>query len=216
MVRMLAFSSMHIPSLIERKRDGARLADREIADPIAAYASGGVPDYQMSAFLRWRSFSGDVGRRDSGVDGRDARQRGGCSACWRALLKVDKHSTGGIGEQGFTLFAPLLACDSLWVLWSPGAGSAITGGTLDKLESIPGFNVSLGEAAFLFDRSKIGVFMAGQTMTSVPPTSGCMPCAMSPPTVPSRPLIIASIMSKSSRSRSTASVLDVDSAAGPS
>jgi pyrimidine-nucleoside phosphorylase len=205
---------MHIPSLIEKKRDGGRLEDAEIAELIAAYSSGEVPDYQMSAFAMAVYFSGmsdaetaalTASMRDSG---RVFRWPEGSPP------KVDKHSTGGIGDKVSLVLAPLLACDSLWVPMVSGRGLGITGGTLDKLESIPGFNVHLDEAACLRQIEKIGVFMAGQTKDFCPADKRLYALRDVTGTVPSRPLIIASIMSKKLAESLDRLVLDVKFGSG--
>jgi thymidine phosphorylase len=91
---------------------------------------------------------------------------------------VDKHSTGEIGGKVSLVLAPLLACDEVWVPMISGRGLGITGGTLDKLESIPGFNVNLGEARALRQLEEIGVCMLGQTADLARPTRNSTPCAM--------------------------------------
>lgn len=205
---------MHIPSLIEKKRDGGQLETAEISELIAAYASGAVPDYQMSAFAMAVFFRGmsdaetaalTASMRDSG---RVFRWPEGSPP------KVDKHSTGGIGDKVSLVLAPLLACDSLWVPMVSGRGLGITGGTLDKLESIPGFNVHLDEAACLRQIEKIGVFMAGQTEDFCPADKRLYALRDVTATVPSRPLIIASIMSKKLAESLDRLVLDVKFGSG--
>jgi len=214
MVRMLAGSDMHIPSLIERKRDGGRLTDREIADLIAAYAAGGVPDYQMSAFAMVVFFRGMSDGETAALTA--AMRDSGRVFQWPegSPPKVDKHSTGGIGDKVSLVLAPLLACDNLWVPMVSGRGLGITGGTLDKLESIPGFQVNLGEAAFLRQLEKIGVFMAGQTDDFCPADKRLYALRDVTATVPSRPLIIASIMSKKLAESLDRLVLDVKFGSG--
>lgn len=205
---------MHIPSLIERKRDGARLGDREIADLIASYTSGGVPDYQMSAFAMAVFFRGMSDGETAALTA--AMRDSGRVFRWPegSPPKVDKHSTGGIGDKVSLVLAPLLACDSLWVPMVAGRGLGITGGTLDKLESIPGFNTNLGEAAFMRQIEKIGVFMAGQTEDFCPADKRLYALRDVTATVPSRPLIIASIMSKKLAESLDRLVLDVKFGSG--
>ena len=203
------FPNMHIPFLIEKKRDGGHLEDAEIAGLIAAYSSGSVPDYQMSAFAMAVYFSG---MSDSETAALTAAMRdSGRVFRWPEGTppKVDKHSTGGIGDKVSLILAPLLACDNLWVPMVSGRGLGITGGTLDKLESIPGFNVHLDEAACLRQIEKIGVFMAGQTDDFCPADKRLYALRDVTATVPSRPLIIASIMSKKLAESLDRLVLDV-------
>ncbi|MEI8310156.1 MAG: thymidine phosphorylase [Verrucomicrobiota bacterium] len=205
---------MHIPSLIEKKRDGGRIEDAEIAELIAAYASGAVPDYQMSAFAMAVFFSGMSDGETSALTA--AMRDSGRVFRWPegSPPKVDKHSTGGIGDKVSLVLAPLLACESLWVPMVSGRGLGITGGTLDKLESIPGFNVHLDEAACLRQIEKIGVFMAGQTEDFCPADKRLYALRDVTATVPSRPLIIASIMSKKLAESLDRLVLDVKFGSG--
>jgi pyrimidine-nucleoside phosphorylase len=205
---------MHIPSLIEKKRDGGSLADAEIAELIAAYAAGEVPDYQMSAFAMAVFFQGMSDGETSALTA--AMRDSGRVFRWPegSPPKVDKHSTGGIGDKVSLVLAPLLACDGLWVPMVSGRGLGITGGTLDKLESIPGFNVHLDEAACLRQIEKIGVFMAGQTEDFCPADKRLYALRDVTATVPSRPLIIASIMSKKLAESLDRLVLDVKFGSG--
>ncbi len=205
---------MHIPTLIEKKRDGGSLEPSEIAELVAGYSLGGVPDYQMAAFAMAVFFRGmsDVETSAMTASMRDSghvfRWPGGSPP------KVDKHSTGGIGDKVSLILAPLLACDGLWVPMVSGRGLGITGGTLDKLESIPGFNVRLDASACLRQIEKIGVFMAGQTDGFCPADRKLYALRDVTATVPSRPLIIASIMSKKLAESLDRLVLDVKFGAG--
>lgn len=205
---------MHIPTLIEKKRDGACLEDREIAGLIEAYSTGGVPDYQMSAFAMAVFFRGMSDGETAALTA--AMRDSGRVFRWPegSPPKVDKHSTGGIGDKVSLVLAPLLACDSLWVPMVSGRGLGITGGTLDKLESIPGFNVHLEETACLRQIEKIGVFMAGQTEDFCPADKRLYALRDVTATVPSRPLIIASIMSKKLAESLDRLVLDVKFGSG--
>lgn len=205
---------MHIPSLIEKKRDGGHLDDGEIAGLIAAFSSGALPDYQMSAFAMAVYFSGMSDAETAALTA--AMRDSGRVFRWPAGSppKVDKHSTGGIGDKVSLILAPLLACDNLWVPMVSGRGLGITGGTLDKLESIPGFNVHLDEAACLRQIEKIGVFMAGQTDDFCPADKRLYALRDVTATVPSRPLIIASIMSKKLAESLDRLVLDVKFGSG--
>src|ERR1043166_4212928 len=110
--------------------------------------------------------------------------------------KIDKHSTGGIGDKTSLVLAPLLACDENWVPMISGRGLGITGGTLDKLESIPGFNIHIDERRALAQLKSIGVFMIGQTADLCPADKKLYALRDVTGTVPSQPLIVASIMSK--------------------
>ena len=205
---------MHIPSLIEKKRDGGSLETAEIAALIAAYSADEVPDYQMSALAMAVFFRGMSDAETAALTA--AMRDSGRIFRWPegSPPKVDKHSTGGIGDKVSLVLAPLLACDSLWVPMVSGRGLGITGGTLDKLESIPGFNVHLDEAACLRQIEKIGVFMAGQTRDFCPADKRLYALRDVTATVPSRPLIIASIMSKKLAESLDRLVLDVKFGSG--
>ena len=200
---------MHIPQLIERKRDGGILTNEEIRAFIHAFTAGEIPDYQMSALAMAIYFRGldpvetatlTAAMRDSG---RVFRWPSGSPP------KVDKHSTGGVGDKTSLVLAPLLACDGLWVPMVSGRGLGITGGTLDKLESIPGFNVNLSEERCLAQLEKLGLFMAGQTADFCPADKKLYALRDVTGTVPSRELIIASIMSKKLAESLDRLVLDV-------
>ncbi len=205
---------MNVPALIERKREGRELASGEIAALIAGYTAGAVPDYQMSAFAMAVFFRGlsDAETAELTAAMRDS----GSSFEWPEGTppKVDKHSTGGIGDKVSLLLAPLLACDGLWVPMVSGRGLGITGGTLDKLESIPGFCIHLDQAAGLRQLEKIGVFMAGQSDGFCPADKKLYALRDVTGTVPSRELIIASIMSKKLAESLDRLVLDVKFGSG--
>ncbi len=123
--------------------------------------------------------------------------------------KVDKHSTGGVGDKVSLVLAPLLACDEVWVPMISGRGLGITGGTLDKLESIPGFNVNLDEPRAMAQLERIGVFMIGQTADICPADKKLYALRDVTGTVSSQALIVASIMSKKLAESLDRLVLDV-------
>lgn len=205
---------MHAPGLIEKKRDGIPLDTAEIRWLVDGFTAGRIPDYQMSALSMAVLFRG---MDDAETAALTASMRdSGRVFKWPAGTppKVDKHSTGGIGDTVSLILAPLLACDGLWVPMVSGRGLGITGGTLDKLESIPGFRVDLDEAACLRQLEKIGVFMAGQTSDFCPADKKLYALRDVTGTVPSRPLIIASIMSKKLAESLDRLVLDVKFGSG--
>jgi len=187
---------MHVPTLIERKRDGGRLEPGEIAALIAGFTEGSIPDYQMSAFAMAVLFR----EMDAGET----------AALTRAMMesgtvlprtpggppRVDKHSTGGIGDKVSLVLAPLLAADGLHVPMISGRGLGITGGTLDKLESIPGFSTALDESEALRQLDRIGLFLIGQTDRLCPADRKLYALRDVTGTVPSKPLIVASILCK--------------------
>ncbi len=200
---------MNFLSLIEHKRDGGELSPEVIDELIEAYSSGSIPDYQMAAFLmavNIRGMSTDETRaltlamRDSGSvlqfpeDDRPI---------------VDKHSTGGVGDKVSLVLAPLLACLGCRVPMISGRGLGITGGTLDKLESIPGFSTQLSAGQLITQVQSIGVAMGGQTAEIAPTDQRLYALRDVTGTVPSIPLITASILSKKLAEGLDALVMDV-------
>jgi len=189
-------NQMHVPSLIEKKRDGGELSADEISYIIANFTSGEIPDYQMSALAMAVFFRGMTDAETWHLT--KAMLESGHRFTYppESPPKVDKHSTGAIGRKTSLVLAPLLACDELWVPMISGRGLDITGGTLDKLECIPGFDVNLDQARALKQLERIGVFMIGQTAKICPADKKLYALRDVTGTVPSRPLIVASIMSK--------------------
>ena len=205
---------MHVPTFIESKRDGAELSAAEIEEFIRGYTAGEIPDYQASAFAMAVFFRG-MNAAETGALTRAMMHSGRClTHPPGSPPKVDKHSTGGIGDKVSLVLAPLLACDDLWVPMISGRGLGITGGTLDKLESIPGFNVSLTETQTLGQLKKIGVAMIGQTADICPADKKLYALRDVTATVPSQALIVASIMSKKLAESLDRLVLDVKFGSG--
>src|SRR3984893_6311758 len=205
---------MHVPSLIEKKSDGGKLTAEEIKALIEGFTDGEIPDYQMSAWAMAVFFRGMTAIETKHLT--DAMMNSG-----RVLKypkdsppKIDKHSTGGVGDKVSLVLAPLLACDDVWVPMISGRGLGITGGTLDKLESIPGFNVNLDEKRGLKQLEKIGVFMIGQTADICPADKKLYALRDVTGTVPSQALIVASIMSKKLAENLDRLVLDVKFGSG--
>ncbi len=200
---------MHIPSLIEKKRDGHELSAEEIGELIEGFTAGDVADYQMSAWAMAVFFRGMTPRETQQLT--TAMMESGSVLEYPpgAPPKVDKHSTGGVGDKISLILAPLLACDHVWVPMISGRGLGLTGGTLDKLESIPGFNVHLDEARALKQLEEIGLFMIGQTADLCPADKKLYALRDVTGTVPSQPLIVASIMSKKLAESLDRLVLDV-------
>ena len=205
---------MHFPSLIEKKRDGQALTTKEINNLVEDFVVGDVPDYQMSALAMAVFFRGMTSAETHHLteammqSGRVLRYPEGSPP------KIDKHSTGGVGDKVSLVLAPLLACDEVWVPMISDRGLGITGGTLDKLESIPGFNVNLDEKRALKQLEKIGVFMIGQTEDICPADKKLYALRDVTGTVPSQPLIVASIMSKKLAENLDRLVLDVKFGSG--
>ncbi|MGZ5024810.1 MAG: thymidine phosphorylase, partial [Chthoniobacterales bacterium] len=200
---------MHVPSLIEKKRDGAELSPEEISYLINAFTRGEVADYQMSAWAMAVFFRSMTAAETQCLT--SAMMHSGRVLEYPADSppKVDKHSTGGVGDKVSLVLAPLLACDNVWVPMISGRGLGLTGGTLDKLESIPGFNVNLDESRALKQLERIGIFMIGQTADICPADKKLYALRDVTGTVPSQPLIVASIMSKKLAENLNRLVLDV-------
>ena len=200
---------MHIPTLIEKKRDGGELTAAEIEEIIAEFTLGNLPDYQMSAWAMAVFFRGMTAAETQHLT--EAMMNSGRVLKYPkdALPRIDKHSTGGVGDKVSLVLAPLLACDDVWVPMISGRGLGITGGTLDKLESIPGFNVNLDEKRALKQLEDIGLFMIGQTADICPADKKLYALRDVTGTVPSQALIVASIMSKKLAENLDRLVLDV-------
>jgi pyrimidine-nucleoside phosphorylase len=205
---------MVIPALIEHKRDGGALTPEQWSGLIRAYTAGQVPDYQMSALLMAVYFRGlEPGElaalTDVMVDSGDRLRFDGYP---RPV--ADKHSTGGVGDKVSLLLAPMVASCGVSVPMMSGRGLGHTGGTLDKLESIPGFrtNLSLREARAQIDR--LGCAMLGQTPEIAPADKRLYALRDVTATVESIPLISASIMSKKLAEGLNGLVLDVKTGSG--
>jgi len=200
---------MHIPTLIEHKRDGGVLSSGEIRHVIDAFTRGDMPEYQMSALAMAIYFRGMTPEETAALT--EAMLHSGTMLLWNDHdpMRVDKHSTGGIGDKTSLILAPLLACDNVWVPMISGRGLGITGGTLDKLESIPGFRTQLNEVEIHNVIDRIGCVMVGQTAGICPADKKLYALRDVTGTVPSIPLITASIMSKKLAEGLNRLVLDV-------
>jgi pyrimidine-nucleoside phosphorylase len=205
---------MHVPSFIEAKRDGRAHSVAEIERFIAGYTAEQIPDYQAAAWAMAVFFRG-LDPAETGALTRAMMHSGGVlSHPPGSPPKVDKHSTGGIGDKVSLVLAPLLACAGVWVPMISGRGLGITGGTLDKLESIPGFRVDLPTAAIAAQLESIGVVMIGQSANLCPADKKLYALRDVTATVPSIPLIVASIMSKKLAETLDRLVLDVKYGSG--
>lgn len=200
---------MRMVDIIERKKEGKKLTEEEISFFVKGIVDGSVPDYQASAFLmavvfrgmdeeetsyltKWMMNSGDV------LDLSDIPG-----------IKLDKHSTGGVGDKTSLSLMPLVASFGCKVAKMSGRGLGHTGGTLDKMESVPGTNVYLSEEAFKKQVRDIGIAIAGQTSEIDPADKKLYALRDVTSTVESIPLIASSIMSKKLASGSDAILLDV-------
>ena len=204
----------HVPTLIGRKRDGESLASGEIRALVEGYTQGEVPDYQMSAFAMAVYFKGMNAVETAALT--QAMLESGETFTHPADHPpvIDKHSTGGIGDKVSLPLAPLLACTGAWVPMVSGRGLGITGGTLDKLESIPGFKVGLGLEDAQQQLARLGVVMMGQTASFCPADRKLYSLRDVTGTVASIPLITASIMSKKLAESLDRLVLDVKYGSG--
>jgi len=200
--------------LIERKRDGGRIGSGEWRQLRAAYAAGDIPDYQMAALAMAIFFRG-LDRAETGAL-TDAMLRSGATLELSHLRvpRLDKHSTGGVGDKVSLVLAPLVSCLGVAVPMMSGRGLGHTGGTLDKLESIPGFRTGLSLSEATTQLEQFGCALIGQTGEIAPADRKLYALRDATGTVESIPLIAASIMSKKLAEGLTGLVLDVKFGSG--
>jgi pyrimidine-nucleoside phosphorylase len=205
---------MIVPRLIERKRDGGRLEPAEIRELVLAYAEDRVPDYQVAALLMAIYFRG-LDRTEMNALMEAMLESGKRLDLSRLPLpRIDKHSTGGVGDKTSLILAPLIASLGVAVPMMSGRGLGHTGGTLDKLESIPGFSAALTLAQAESQIARIGCAMLSQTDEIVPADRKMYALRDATATVEVIPLIAASIMSKKISEDLTGLVLDIKRGSG--
>ncbi|MGI6166340.1 MAG: thymidine phosphorylase, partial [Limnochordia bacterium] len=205
---------MRTVDLIKAKRDGRILQAEEMEWLVVEYAKGHIPDYQMSAFLMAVYFNGLSNEETLALTKAMVAQSDRLDLSSIPGTKVDKHSTGGVGDKTTIVLVPLLASLGVPMVKLSGRGLGHTGGTVDKLESIPGFSTELAPSQILNQGRRLMGVMAGHTHDLVPVDQKLYQLRDVTATVESLPLIAASIMSKKIASGATALVLDVKVGSG--
>ncbi len=205
---------MRTVDIIRKKRDGKKLSEEEIASIIKGAVTGDTPDYQLTAFLMAVYFRG-MDLEETALFTKYMMESGTVIDLSEIEgPKIDKHSTGGVGDKISLVLAPLVASAGVKVPMISGRSLGHTGGTLDKLESIPGFRTSLTQEEFVESVKKIGVAIAGQTEDLVPADRKLYSLRDATATVDSIPLIASSIMSKKLAEGIDGLVLDVKTGSG--
>ncbi len=207
-------TALRMYDIIDRKKNGEELTKSEIEYFVGGFTRGEIPDYQASALLMAIWFCGMNDRELADLTLSMAHSGDMINLDAVDGFTVDKHSTGGVGDKTTLIVAPAVAACGGKVAKMSGRGLGFTGGTIDKLESIPGFNTSVGEKEFIDNVNKIGLCIAGQTGEIAPADKKIYALRDVTATVDSIPLIASSIMSKKLAAGSKGIVLDVKCGSG--
>jgi pyrimidine-nucleoside phosphorylase len=205
---------MRAYDLIKKKRNGMELSKEELTLLISKYLSNEIPDYQMSAFLMAVYFTGMTGSETATITELMLSSGKKINLSDMSLSKVGKHSTGGVGDKTSIILAPLIASMNVRVPMIAGRGLGHTGGTIDKLESIPNFRTDLSIDEFIENVKNIGLSIIGQTDEIAPADKRLYSLRDVTATVESIPLIASSIMSKKLSEGIEGLVLDVKAGSG--
>ncbi|MGA9531858.1 MAG: pyrimidine-nucleoside phosphorylase [Anaerolineales bacterium] len=200
---------MHAVDIIENKRDGHTLSAEEIEFFIAGFTAGDIPDYQASAWAMAVLLQGMSPRETADLTMAMTRSGDQIDLSGAVDLAIDKHSTGGVGDKTTLVVEPIVSACGVPVGKMSGRGLSFTGGTLDKMESIAGYNINLTTDEFIDQLKRIGLVLAGQTAELAPADGKLYALRDVTGTVPSIPLIASSIMSKKISAGAQAIVLDV-------